>query len=408
MSSFIILRFICIVVITTYIQFASSYIHSSALPSHIAKHGSKWCSRCISSNRYTISSKIVEFQALKMTANTDTNIPLTPVDITVSPIETIDRSSIINIKLDNIKNMRDIATSIDSNRITPLQVFRTGCISKASDSDVKCIIDSLKVKSLIDLRSQAEIDEDEHINADIYNGFQSYAYNKKTRTFNADTGKATTATTAIASTAMSTGVEKKRYFISLMSESLIKKGVFFRLRKRIRVKSVLLYLLGMISRRAEKKVRNIFIDTINSGGLSLLNELVIDASSKEIIDVLKLLSNKDNFPIGMYCTAGKDRTGLITMLTLSILGATDDEILADYVLSDSAYSQINDKKAMVASLKQVDVNPDVFLRAKPQVMIDTMQYLRKEFGSINAYLDEYGFDESWRKLMRDTLLSKST
>lgn len=31
--------------------------------------------------------------------------------------------------------------------------------------------------------------------------------------------------------------EKKRFFVSLMSESLIKKGVFFRLRKRIRVRN---------------------------------------------------------------------------------------------------------------------------------------------------------------------------
>ena len=50
---------------------------------------------------------------------------------------------------------------------------------------------------------------------------------------------------------------------------------------------------------------------------------------------------------------GKDRTGLVTMLALSVLGASDEEIVADYVLSDSAYKDINDKKAMVASLKQV-------------------------------------------------------
>ena len=98
--------------------------------------------------------------------------------------------------------------------------------------------------------------------------------------------------------------------------------------------------LSNFSRRAEKRVRAIFIDRINGGGLSLLNELVIDYSGKEIISVLKLMAEKSNYPIALYCTAGKDRTGLIAMLTLSILGATDDEILADYVLSDSAYKEI--------------------------------------------------------------------
>ena len=34
---------------------------------------------------------------------------------------------------------------------------------------------------------------------------------------------------------------------------------------------------------------------------------------------------------GMYCTAGKDRTGIITMLTLHVLGATDEEVLVDII-----------------------------------------------------------------------------
>jgi hypothetical protein len=34
-----------------------------------------------------------------------------------------------------------------------------------------------------------------------------------------------------------------------------------------------LYLLSLLSRRAEKKVRGIFLDKINGGGLSLLNEV---------------------------------------------------------------------------------------------------------------------------------------
>jgi hypothetical protein len=188
-----------------------------------------------------------------------------------------------------------------------------------------------------------------------------------------------------------------------MSESLIKKGVFFRLRKRLRLLSVGLFIFSNFSRRADKKVREIFINVINSGGLSLLNELVVDLSGQQIIEVLKIIAEKNNHPLGVYCTAGKDRTGLIAMLTLSILGASDDEIVADYVLSDKAYAEINDKKAMVASLKQVDVDPEIFLRAKPQTIIDTMSYIRKEHGSIDGFLDKYGFDESWRIKMRETL-----
>lgn len=298
----------------------------------------------------------------------------------------------INYKLDNIKNMRDVSTAI-SGKIKPALVFRTGCVSKASEGDRKCVLNDLGIKTFIDLRSPAELHEDEGINGDVYTGFQNFNYDKKTHSFVLDKG-----TEALSSSG------KKRYFISLMSESLIKKGVFFRLRKRLRVFSVLLFIFSNFSRRADKKVRKIFIDTINGGGLSLLNELVVDFSSKEIIQVMKLLATKENHPVAMYCTAGKDRTGLITMLMLSVLGASREEILADYVLSDKAYSEINDKKAMVASLKQVDVDPEIFLRAKPQVMADTIDYVTKTFGSVDNFLDKNGFDASWRTALKNALI----
>jgi LEA14-like dessication related protein len=50
---------------------------------------------------------------------------------------------------------------------------------------------------------------------------------------------------------------------------------------------------------------SIFLDKINMGGLALLNELVVDTSGAEIIEVMKLATNPNNFPIALYCTAGK-------------------------------------------------------------------------------------------------------
>ena len=33
-----------------------------------------------------------------------------------------------------------------------------------------------------------------------------------------------------------------------------------------------------------------------------------------------------------YCKAGKDRTGIVAALLLSLAGATDDQIISDYIL----------------------------------------------------------------------------
>lgn len=71
-----------------------------------------------------------------------------------------------------------------------------------------------------------KIHEDEGLNSKIYEGFQKYQFDKSSKNFVADSATA------------AEGEMKKRYFVSLMSESLIKKGVFFRLRKRVRVSSI--------------------------------------------------------------------------------------------------------------------------------------------------------------------------
>lgn len=304
----------------------------------------------------------------------------------------VSSQSSINQNLEEVKNMRDIGTV--SRGIASKKIIRTGCVSKASPSDLNFMQENFDFKVYVDLRSPAEVEEDKDIESSVYEGFQNFKYNKRKSIFepyNLSEDKVIKP-------------EKKRYFISLMSESLITRGVFFRLKKRNRLKAIGLFLFSKLSRRANKKVRSIFLKTINEGGLSLLNELVVDMSGKQIAEVLKLLADPSNYPAAMYCTAGKDRTGLIAMLILSVLGASDDEIVADYILSDSAYKDINNKQAMVASLKQVDVDPDTFLRAKPEVMHHTINYIRKNFGSIDNFLDNYGFDEEWRNKLRNNLL----
>lgn len=88
-------------------------------------------------------------------------------------------------------------------------------------------------------------------------------------------------------------------------------------------------------------------------GLPLLNDLLLNYSGRALLRVLELLSDKERYPIALYCTAGKDRTGLVILLLLSALGVDPHAIAEDYVLSDTAYEDLNDEKALVGALEQV-------------------------------------------------------
>jgi hypothetical protein len=97
-----------------------------------------------------------------------------------------------------------------------------------------------------------KIEEDEHLMDKVYNNFLSFEYKPTEKKFIENlsisvniTTTTTTTTTAVGTTdseISTTSSNYKRFFISLMSESLIKKGVFFRLRKRLRVKRTYIYV----------------------------------------------------------------------------------------------------------------------------------------------------------------------
>ena len=292
----------------------------------------------------------------------------------------------VNLPLEGVLNMRDLRTANPS-IISESKLFRCGCVSRASSSDMQHLR-KLGVAHLIDLRSERELKDDDELDGAVYEGYGKSKFDVKKGEWVVDESHPSKD-------------GKMRYFIEIMSESIVKKGVFFRLRKRDRARAIIWGVIAGFSQsqRADTKAKKVFVDYINKGGLVLLNELVIDMSPKLLVEVLKIAA-KENTPVAYYCTAGKDRTGLVSMLILNVLGVSDGQIVSDYVLSDGAYRALNDKKAMVACLEQVDLNPDVFLTAKAHVIEETMAYMRQKFGSIDGFLDEYGFDETWREKLR--------
>jgi hypothetical protein len=121
------------------------------------------------------------------------------------------------------------------------------------------------------------------------------------------------------------------------------------------VQAAALFLMtgGAVSKRARRRARNIFLNYINDAGLPLLNELLLNYSGAALKRVLELLADRSRYPIGLYCTAGKDRTGLVILLVLAAIKVDVNAITEDYVLSDTAYDDLNDEKALVGALEQV-------------------------------------------------------
>ena len=70
---------------------------------------------------------------------------------------------------------------------------------------------------------------------------------------------------------------------------------------------------------------------------------MLDNAGDEIRSALEVLAGPDALPAVFHCTAGKDRTGLLSAILLSLLGVPEETVVADYALSQEAMGRLKEK-----------------------------------------------------------------
>ena len=110
--------------------------------------------------------------------------------------------------------------------------------------------------------------------------------------------------------------------------------------------------------------------------------------------------------VAMYhCTTGKDRTGIVTALLLGLCGVADEDIIADYCVSQVYLSWIYDSmKAKMESEKAAAQDP--FFSTAPENMQALLKHLHETYGGIPAYLRECGVADELAAKLKARLLGK--
>lgn len=307
-------------------------------------------------------------------------------------------SSEAPLTFDSIKNARDLS-SADESFIRPNKLYRTGMLSNASPEDAVKITSGLSLKTLVDLRSLTELKTDDGLNTNpVFDDFTDIKWSsvrsaREVKSKEKYDGKSEASAN-----------RKERHFVSLMDEKKYVVGTFQRIQKRKIAKLAVTAPTTVVSRRMRSKAKKVFLDAINGGGLPMMNELILQMAAKGIRYVLMLCADTSRHPVAFYCTAGKDRTGIITAIILAACGVSDEKIVEDYAISANVYKEIGDHKAMVGALKQRDLNPDVFLGAPAEVMAETLTTIRDGYGSIEGYCDFIGFDEADRERLKQAIM----
>ncbi|XP_022085593.1 uncharacterized protein LOC110976542 [Acanthaster planci] len=123
----------------------------------------------------------------------------------------------------------------------------------------------------------------------------------------------------------------------------------------------------------------------------------LEYASKEICFILKTLSDPENLPAMICCAHGKDRTGVVIALVLSVLGKSDEYIAGEYSLSEKGLEPIliEQKENLMQYLPD-----ESFLLARKETMLEVLDATRKMYGSVENYLESIGFGREDQNKLR--------
>ena len=112
------------------------------------------------------------------------------------------------------------------------------------------------------------------------------------------------------------------------------------------------------------------------------------AQSKNMPDVFKTIANaKDGVMVN--CSAGKDRTGVVSAILLSLCGVSRKDIIYDYMITKVCNKERFD--LLHKNFPEVDMN---IVIPKERYMQEFLDMFKERYGNAEAHLLEIGLVES--------------
>jgi protein-tyrosine phosphatase len=115
-----------------------------------------------------------------------------------------------------------------------------------------------------------------------------------------------------------------------------------------------------------------------------------------LTSAIDALATGDALPAVMHCSAGKDRTGVLSALLLAFLGVPDETIVADYALSAAAMGRLLDrlKAEYPDATEEVERYAPAVLHVVPETMEQFLADLQTRYGTYDDLAATLGVTEA--------------
>ncbi|CAI9635246.1 unnamed protein product [Alternaria burnsii] len=160
-------------------------------------------------------------------------------------------------------------------------------------------------------------------------------------------------------------------------------------------------LAGLMIVGYRKDAIKILAPHMEDMGLVGLAEQSLDVCTREVRQVFDVLGEEQNWPVLVHCTQGKDRTGLIVMLVLLLLGVDQKTIDDDYRLSEPELEP--EKEGRLKEMASIGLT-EQFAICPPDLVSSIHSYLLEKYGSVEGYLEKAGVAKEQVDFVRGKLL----
>ena len=139
----------------------------------------------------------------------------------------------------------------------------------------------------------------------------------------------------------------------------------------------------------------------------LYARMLSDSAGRIAEALAAIASEAAEHPTVFHCTAGKDRTGIVAALVLALLGVSNDDIVADYALTQDVMPAMIERFPRRALRSSGGTRfPSAVMRAEADTMRETLVVLTEEYGSATGWAEKAPVDPAVLTQLRTALLTE--
>ena len=282
------------------------------------------------------------------------------------------RALALSPPLEGVANFREVSPLLPG-------LYRSAELERASDADARYLLDELGVRTVVDLRNDDEI---------------AKARRSRTR----------------GGARLADEVAARRHLPPLRDVDGFFDAVAAGLPPAKRLEAMALLVFS-----GRKYDQLLYDELTRERSPRTLYTSMLKAAPRVWGEALRAATAEGAGPVIVHCAKGKDRTGVVAALAALAAGDAEETVVRSYARSaalldahEAAAPPAPPSDGDDAPRKRRGVDWSALRGSPPDAMSGTLEWVRKEHGSVEAYLDLIGIDADWRADLRSRAAAAAT